>query len=99
MACWRSAHNWPSVQYPLAPSHRYLEEASQIIRHGGLLAMKSQRIRIFLVLFFYCFATGSWAQQTAHVEPAKSASAKPPVKASAGRQTLYGSLPLYTKSA
>jgi tetratricopeptide (TPR) repeat protein len=48
------------------------------------------------------FASTSWAQQTAHVQPAKSTTtagtAKPSVKIPVGSQLLYGAMPLSTKS-
>ncbi len=53
---------------------------------------------LFCSLFI--FTTGSLAQQTAHVQPAKAtaASAKPSVKIPVGSQLLFGSLPISTKS-
>lgn len=60
--------------------------------------MRPTSTRILFSLLFLLFATKSRAQQTAHMQPAKSAAAKPAVKVSPGSQLLFGTFPLSTKS-
>ncbi len=61
--------------------------------------MKSLTVCLLFCSLFI-FTTSSGAQQSPRVQPAKSttASAKPPVKAPAPTQFLFGSIPLSTKS-
>jgi tetratricopeptide (TPR) repeat protein len=63
--------------------------------------MRSNSARVFLVLSLLFALSGNrtGAQQAPHIQPTKSSTAKLPVKVAAGTQLLYGSLPLYTKSA
>ncbi len=60
--------------------------------------MRTTLTRILLVLFLALFSTKIWAQETAHIQPAKANAAKTPVKVVSGTQLLYGSIPLSTKS-
>jgi tetratricopeptide (TPR) repeat protein len=65
--------------------------------------MRSISARIIFSLAFLLFASKGWAQQAAHVQPAKSSSTtaagKPAVKIPVGSQLLYGAMPLSTKSS
>jgi tetratricopeptide (TPR) repeat protein len=60
--------------------------------------MRTELSRVSLVLLFIIISTKCWAQQTPHVQPAKTNPSKPAVKVAAGTQLFYGSLPLSTKS-
>lgn len=56
------------------------------------------RNTFFSLVFVLCSAN-CWAQQTPRMQPAKASPAKAPVKALAGNQFLFGSIPLSTRSA